>query len=129
MSSDPDGSHSRIIQVGSDLYRTFFEGYTRKKQWGLDPCELDKSVTARVPTRTSIDDRYFLDSIQAMPLHRLHPHVRKHARSREHYTSHGDRIRRRLKEGFAAHIIFTGPIDEYFDHRFGPLPYVSDVSA
>ena len=49
-----------------DLYRTFFEGYTRK-QWGLDPSELDKSVTARIPTRTSTDDRYFLDTYQAMP--------------------------------------------------------------
>ena len=55
-----------ISQVGTDLYRTFFEGYTRK-QWGLDPADLDKSVTARIPTRTSTDDRYFLDTYQAMP--------------------------------------------------------------
>ena len=55
-----------ISQVGTDLYRTFFEGYTRK-QWGLDPSQLDKSVTARIPTRTSTDDRYFLDTYQAMP--------------------------------------------------------------
>ena len=111
-----------VSQVGSDLYRTFFEGYTRK-QWGLDPCELDKSVTARVPTRTSIDDRYFLDSIQAMPLHG-YTHMFENMLDHENITLlTGTEYVDVLKEGFAAHIIFTGPIDEYFDHRFGPLPY------
>lgn len=55
-----------VSPIGTDLYRTFFEVYTRK-QWGLDPSALDKSVTASVPTRTSTDDRYFLDTYQAMP--------------------------------------------------------------
>ena len=52
--------------VGKELYEKFFKGYT-KKQWDLDPSELDASVTARVPTRTNKDDRYFTDSFQAMP--------------------------------------------------------------
>lgn len=55
-----------ISAIGRELYETFFQGYTRK-QWGLDPSELDKSVTARVPTRTNTDDRYFTDGFQAMP--------------------------------------------------------------
>src|SRR3546814_10709750 len=55
-----------ISAVGRDLYEKFFQGYTRK-QWGMDPSELDKSVTARVPTRYNTDDRYFLDKFQAMP--------------------------------------------------------------
>lgn len=55
-----------VSQVGTDLYSTFFEGYTRR-QWGLCPSQLDKSVAARIPARTSIDDRYFLDTFQAMP--------------------------------------------------------------
>ena len=54
--------------MGRELYNKFFRGYTRK-QWGLDPSELDASVTARVPTRTNRDDRYFTDTFQAMPLH------------------------------------------------------------
>src|SRR5260221_276858 len=54
--------------VGRELYEKFFRGYTRK-QWGLDPSELDASVTARVPTRTNRDDRYFTDTFQAMPKH------------------------------------------------------------
>lgn len=57
-----------INQVGRELYETFFRGYTRK-QWGLDPSQLDKSVTSRVPTRTNDDDRYFTDTFQQMPLH------------------------------------------------------------
>src|SRR3546814_7758357 len=57
-----------ISAVGRDLYEKFFQGYTRK-QWGMDPSELDKSVTARVPTRYNTDDRYFLDKFQAMPKH------------------------------------------------------------
>lgn len=113
-----------VSQVGSDLYRTFFEGYTRK-QWGLDPSELDKSVTARVPTRTSTDDRYFLDTFQAMP---LHGYTKMFEKMLDHEnitvmtgTDYAD-IRR---DGLAAHTIFTGPIDEYFDHCFGHLPYRS----
>ncbi len=57
-----------VSSVGRELYEKFFRGYTRK-QWGLDPSELDASVTARVPTRTNKDDRYFTDTFQAMPLH------------------------------------------------------------
>ena len=52
--------------VGRELYELFFRGYTRK-QWGLDPSQLDASVTARVPTRTNDDDRYFTDRFQLMP--------------------------------------------------------------
>src|SRR3982751_641329 len=57
-----------VAKVGRDLNLKFFRGYTRK-QWGLDPSELDASVTSRVPTRTNRDDRYFTDTFQAMPLH------------------------------------------------------------
>ena len=113
-----------VSQVGTDLYRTFFEGYTRK-QWGLDPSELDKSVTARIPTRTSTDDRYFLDTYQAMPedgFTRLFENMLDHGNIRvetgvDHRDLNGERLARRT--------IFTGPIDAYYDHRFGPLPYRS----
>ena len=57
-----------VSRVGRELYTKFFRNYTRK-QWGLDPSELDASVTARVPTRTNRDDRYFGDTFQAMPKH------------------------------------------------------------
>src|SRR5262249_45019784 len=57
-----------VSKVGRDLYEKFYRGYTRK-MWGLDPSELDASVAARVPARTSQDDRYFADTYQAMPLY------------------------------------------------------------
>src|SRR5678810_700201 len=57
-----------VSKVGRELYEKFFQNYTRK-QWGMDPSELDASVTARVPTRTNRDGRYFGDRYQAMPLH------------------------------------------------------------
>jgi UDP-galactopyranose mutase len=57
-----------VSKVGRELYEKFFRNYTRK-QWGLDPSELDAGVTARVPVRTNRDDRYFTDTYQAMPLH------------------------------------------------------------
>ncbi|MBY5410917.1 UDP-galactopyranose mutase [Rhizobium leguminosarum] len=113
-----------ISQVGAELYRTFFEGYTRK-QWGLDPSELDRSVTARIPTRTNTDDRYFLDRFQAMP---LDGYTRMFERMLNHdniTVMVGTDFADLRREGLADHTIFTGPIDEYFGHCFGRLPYRS----
>ena len=113
-----------VSAIGRELYETFFRGYTRK-QWGLDPSELDRSVTARVPTRTNTDDRYFTDAFQAMPRD-------GYTRMFENMLDH-DNIRIETDVDYrdvAADVlrdrtIFTGPIDEYFDHRYGALPYRS----
>jgi UDP-galactopyranose mutase len=115
-----------INAVGQELYELFFRGYTRK-QWGLDPSELDKQVTSRIPTRTNTDDRYFSDKFQAMP---LEGYTKMFERMLDHPL-----IEKRLGTDFrelkdqahelADHIIYTGPIDEYFDFRFGKLPYRS----
>ena len=113
-----------ISAVGRDLYHTFFEGYTRK-QWGLDPSELDKSVAARIPTRTSTDDRYFQDSLQAMPLHG-YTHMFENMLDHDNIDILlGADFSEVRKEHVAAHTIFTGPIDEYYEHIFGALPYRS----
>ncbi|WP_210530336.1 UDP-galactopyranose mutase [Rubellimicrobium arenae] len=113
-----------VNAVGRHLYETFFQGYTRK-QWGLDPSELDKSVTSRVPTRTSLDDRYFTDTFQAMPrdgftrmFERMldHPNIDLALGADYHDLKAND---------LAPLTIYTGPIDAFFDHRFGPLPYRS----
>jgi UDP-galactopyranose mutase len=115
-----------INAVGRELYELFFRGYTRK-QWGLDPSELDKQVTSRIPTRTNTDDRYFSDTFQAMPLDGYtamfeamldHPLIEK--RLGADFREFKDRAYE-----LADHIIYTGPIDEYFDYRFGKLPYRS----
>ena len=113
-----------INAIGRELYELFFRGYTRK-QWGLDPSQLDKLVTARIPTRTNTDDRYFTDKHQAMPADGYtamfkamldHPNID---------IALGADFRDVKDEVQAEQLIYTGPIDEYFDFRFGKLPYRS----
>jgi UDP-galactopyranose mutase len=113
-----------ISAVGRELYETFFQGYTRK-QWGLDPSELDKSVTARVPTRFNTDDRYFTDAFQAMPAQgytKMFEAMLDHPNIQVMTGVEFDDVQR---EAVYDKLIYTGPIDEYFDHRFGVLPYRS----
>jgi UDP-galactopyranose mutase len=113
-----------VSKVGRDLYEKFFRGYTRK-QWGVDPSELDRSVTARVPTRTNRDDRYFGDKFQFMPdrgytpmFERMLSHPNIHVMPNTDFAEvRGSVSYKRL--------IYTGPIDEFFDFRFGRLPYRS----
>jgi len=113
-----------VSKVGRELYEKFFRGYTRK-QWGVDPSELDKSVTARVPVRLNRDDRYFADDYQFMPANGFtrmfermldNPNIsimlQTDFRSLRHYMP-------------CKRVIFTGPIDEYFGYRYGRLPYRS----
>lgn len=113
-----------INAVGRDLYEKFFRGYTRK-QWGLDPSELAASVAARIPTRTNHDDRYFTDKFQKMP---LHGYTRMFKRMLDHPRIHVEvgvdffAIRQKVQ---ATHTVFTGPLDAYFDYRYGKLPYRS----
>jgi len=113
-----------VSVVGRELYEKFFQGYTRK-QWGMDPSELDKSVTARVPTRTNRDDRYFTDTHQYMPKHGYtrmfekmlsHPNIK--VMTQTDFADVKDEIEYR-------NLIWTGPIDEYFGFQFGKLPYRS----
>ncbi|HVL30487.1 MAG TPA: UDP-galactopyranose mutase [Sphingomicrobium sp.] len=113
-----------INAVGRELYELFFRGYTRK-QWGLDPSELDKQVTSRIPTRTNTDDRYFSDKHQAMPLDGYTAMFRKMLDHPNITIALGTDFRDVRDEIDAAHIIYTGPVDEYFDWRFGKLPYRS----
>ena len=113
-----------VNRVGRDLYEKFFRNYTRK-QWDLDPSELDASVTARVPIRTSRDDRYFTDTFQAMPLHgytRMFEKILDHPNIKVMLnTDYAD-----LKNEVSfQQLIFTGPVDEYFDYCYGKLPYRS----
>jgi len=111
-----------VGKVGRELYEKFFRGYTRK-QWGLDPSELDAQVTARVPTRTNRDDRYFTDLYQSMPRHgftRLFENMLDHPNI--HILLNTDY--RDLKNIIPyRELIYTGPVDEFFDYRFGKLPY------
>ncbi|MBV8456349.1 MAG: UDP-galactopyranose mutase [Acetobacteraceae bacterium] len=113
-----------VSTIGRELYEKFFRNYT-KKQWGVEPSQLDKSVTARVPTRTNTDDRYFIDQYQFMPaagytrmFERIldHPNIEVSLDTDYRRIKAAKRFRR---------VIFTGPIDEFFGYRYGKLPYRS----
>jgi UDP-galactopyranose mutase len=115
---------SVVAKVGWDLYEKFFRGYTRK-QWELDPKDLHASVTARIPIRTNTDDRYFTDSWQKMPADgytAMFERILDHPGIEVRVSTSFDDVRDELDYG---HLVWTGPIDEYFGHRFGPLPYRS----
>jgi UDP-galactopyranose mutase len=113
-----------VAKVGRDLYERLFRGYTRK-QWALDPTDLHASVCARIPVRTNDDDRYFTDSFQQMPadgytamFQRMLDHPNIEVRTGVGYEEVRDRVS-------APQLVWTGPIDAFFDHRFGELPYRS----
>ncbi|KAA9038568.1 UDP-galactopyranose mutase [Ginsengibacter hankyongi] len=113
-----------VNKVGRELYNKFFKGYT-KKQWNLDPSELDASVTARIPTRNNRDNRYFTDTYQAIPL-------QGYTKLFEQLLNHPN-IKVMLNTDYKEVIdiipykkmIYTGPVDYYFDYCYGKLPYRS----
>ena len=121
----PRNSEEKIVsQVGPALYEKFFRQYTRK-QWHRDPRDLDPSVCGRIPIRTNRDDRYLSESFQAMPRDGFTPMF-------ERMLAHPNievRLGTDYREARAAvgygHLVYTGPVDEYFDRCHGPLPYRS----
>ena len=113
-----------VSQVGRELYEKFFRNYTRK-QWGLDPSELDSSVTSRIPTRTNRDDRYFTDTYQFMPLHgytRMFENMLDHPNIKVLLNCDYREIKNEIPY---REMIYTGPIDAYFGYCYGKLPYRS----
>jgi UDP-galactopyranose mutase len=113
-----------VSRVGRELYEKFFRNYTRK-QWGLDPSELDSSVAGRIPVRFDRDDRYFSDNFQAMPLEgftRLFERMLSHPNISVLLSTDYRVVRSSYP---FLKVVYTGPIDEFFDYRFGPLPYRS----
>ncbi len=113
-----------VSKIGRSLYEKFIGNYTRK-QWGLDPSQLDASVAARIPTRLDHDDRYFTDAYQAMPLHgytRMFERMLASPRITLLLQADYRDVRSELTY---SNLIYTGPIDEYFDFTYGKLPYRS----
>jgi UDP-galactopyranose mutase len=113
-----------VSKVGRELYEKFFRNYTRK-QWGLDPSQLDASVTARIPVRTNRDARYFTDAYQAMPLHgytRMFQRMLDHPNIKVMLNTDYREVRELIPHDS---LVYSGPVDEFFQHRFGVLPYRS----
>jgi len=110
--------------VGRDLYEKFFRGYT-KKQWGVEPSELSAGVAARIPARTNTDDRYFTDSFQAMPKNGYSLMFKRMLDNPNIRVELGVDFLQWRKANRVGHVVYSGPIDAYFDYCFGLLPYRS----
>ncbi len=115
-----------LSQVGHELYEIFIRGYTTK-QWGRDPSELPAAIGRRLPIRLTWDDNYFNDRFQGIPEH-------GYTRMFENMLDH-PLIRIETGVDFLAHrktlsaanrrLVYSGPIDQFFSYRFGPLEYRS----
>ncbi len=113
-----------VNQVGIDLFEKFFRYYT-KKQWNLEPRELSPSVCGRIPVRTNDDCRYFTDKYQYMPkdgytimFERILSHKNIEVVLNTDYKDIVEDVK-------FDKMIYTGPIDYFFDYEFGKLPYRS----
>ena len=113
-----------VSQVGEFFYEKFFRNYTFK-QWGMYPEELSPEVTRRIPTYLNEEDRYFTDTYQGLP-------VGGYTLIFDRMLSHPN-IRILLNTDYKSiindvqfdRLIYTGPIDYFFDYTFGKLPYRS----
>ncbi|GAX60429.1 UDP-galactopyranose mutase [Candidatus Scalindua japonica] len=120
---NPKNAEEQVLAfAGREIYDAFFKNYTTK-QWGIHPRELDASVTARIPIRTNTDDRYVNDLFQAMPEDGYSKVFENLLKNIEVIlTADFKRVKHRIK--FKT-LLYTGPIDEFFDYKYGRLPYRS----
>jgi UDP-galactopyranose mutase len=125
---------SDLIFLADFVYDKIFLNYTAK-QWGMKPEDLDSAVTARVPVFIGKDDRYFNDTFQAIPKYgytKLFENILDHKNIKIMLNTDSKEVLNIKNEKFYlfgnefnGKIIFTGQIDEFFDYRFGELPYRS----
>lgn len=122
----PKNSEEVIVsQVGRELYERFFEGYTLK-QWQRHPRDLDPSVCGRIPIRTNRDRRYLREEFQALPSEGYSAMFQRMISASPGLEVHLNLDFHEAKVRWPhRHLVFTGPIDEYFDRCYGPLPYRS----
>ena len=123
-----------IREIADYVYENIFLHYTMK-QWGQTPEQIDPAVTGRVPVLISHDNRYFQEPWQGMPLHgytlmfekmldheNITVEIGVDARSRVTFSEGSVSLD---GQAFTGDVIYTGPLDELFDCRFGRLPYRS----
>ena len=122
---DPQNLEEQAISlVGEDIYRILIKGYT-EKQWGRDCKDLPASIIRRLPVRLTFDNNYFNDRYQGIPEEGYTALVAKMLKGIEVRLNTDFLKEKECFESMAKKIIFTGPIDAYFDYTFGPLNYRS----
>jgi UDP-galactopyranose mutase len=110
-----------LATIGPALYEAFFAGYTAK-QWGIEPADLPASVFRRLPVRFTDDDRYFEHPHQAIPRHGYTDMIERVLDHPAITVRLGTPLAPTDRRSFD-HVVWTGPIDEFFDLRAGPLRY------
>jgi len=113
-----------VNKVGKDLFDKFFRNYTIK-QWNLEPKELSPSVCGRIPVRTNTDDRYFTDKYQFMPKDGYTKMFEKMLSHKNIKILLNKDYKKILNDIKFDKMIYTGPVDYFFDYKFGKLPYRS----
>jgi UDP-galactopyranose mutase len=113
-----------ISLVGSDIYNILIKGYT-EKQWGRKATELPSFIIKRIPVRFTFDNNYFSDKYQGIPIGGYTKLIQKMLSGVEvklnyDYFEHKENIQQNTKK-----LIYTGPIDRYYDYKYGELEYRS----
>ena len=113
-----------LSKVGDEIYSKFFENYT-KKQWGIDPAELDTSVISRIPLRYNRDTRYFTDKYQGMPRYGYTKMCQAMIQNKNIKVLLNTDFKEVRDEISYGKLIYTGSVDEYYHYRHGGLRYRS----
>lgn len=113
-----------LSKVGQDIYEKIFESYT-KKQWGIDPAELDTSVISRIPIRLNRDTRYFADPYQGMPKHGYSKMCENMAKNKNIKIMLNTDYKEVIDDISYDTLIYTGPTDYFYDYKHGKLSYRS----
>ena len=122
---NPRNSEEMVLSlVGEDLFNKFYKGYTLK-HWGMEAKNLAPSVTARIPVRTNMDDRYFTDTYQGIPEKGYTEMFNKMLRNKNITIMVKTDYKDIIDLVKFNKMVYTGAIDEFFDFTFGKLPYRS----
>ncbi len=113
-----------LSKVGEEIYQKFFENYT-KKQWGLDPAEIDTSIIARIPVRTNRDTRYFADKYQGMPRHGYTKMCENMVKNPNIKIMLNTDYKEIIDDLEYDALIYTGPTDYFYDYKYGKMAYRS----
>jgi len=113
-----------LSQVGPELYEIFVKGYTTK-QWGRDPKELPSSIIRRLPIRLTFDDNYYFDNHQGIPIGGYTKIFEKLLENIEVKLGVDYFSQKEYYNSIANKVLYTGPIDQFYDYQFGKLEYRS----
>lgn len=120
--NQPNNFEEQAIKfIGEELYEAFFKGYTQK-QWGMSPVNLPASILKRLPVRFNYDDNYFNHPFQGMPVNGYTPIFDKLLDSSNVKVFLNAKFEKEMSIDYD-HVFFTGPIDSFFNFKFGRLGY------